>query len=391
MTKRVIIYRDELLPYSETFIPAQVENYSSYAGFYVGTSCCRGAQYPLSVEKMAILSNFAKLTPNRNIFFKLTEGLGYSGWFNHLKSLSACLIHAHFGLDGVWALPIARKLKIPLIVTFHGYDIAINGVGKHDLSNFYGPTPLPQVYLWRRHRLFKKAHCCIAVSEFIRSKLIEKGCPPNKIVVHCIGVDIDKFSPDASISTEPIVLFIGRLVEKKGCEYLIQAMAKVQSILPELELVIIGDGYLRAALEQQAANSLQNYRFLGVQSSDTVRQWMNRSLLLCAPSVTDIKGDSEGLPITILEAQAMELPVISSVHAGIPEAILHGKTGFLAQEKDWEMLAEYILTLANNSQLRSEFAIAGRQRMEQTFNLKSNTAKLEAIYDRILENRILKG
>ncbi|MGD2180218.1 glycosyltransferase [Lusitaniella coriacea] len=382
MSKTILIYRDELLPYSETFIPAQVEQYSRYTGFYAGTSRHRKANYPLPKERTLVLSDIAKLSEKRKIFF-LTTGYGYPQWFEQLLQLSPSLIHAHFGLSGVWALPIAKDLQIPLVVTFHGYDITLN-LWSANRSDIYGPKPLPQVYLWRRKRLFKEASCCIAVSEFIRSQLIAKGCSPEKIEVHYIGVDVERFRPDLTVPRQPVVLFVGRLANKKGCQYLIQAMAAVQSAMPELELVIIGDGKLRADLEAQAKASLQRYRFLGVQSSDAVREWMNRALMLCVPSVTDATGNSEGLPITVLEAQAMQLPVVGSIHAGIPEAIEEGETGLLVEERNGQQLAEKILTFARDEGLREKCAIAARQQVEQKFNLKQNTTQLEALYDRLL-------
>lgn len=376
MNKRIIVYRDELLPYSETFIPAQVENFSSYTGFYVGTSRSLGAQLPIPKDRSMALSDIVKLTVRQkkllHLLLNLT-GLGYPGWFSRLKELSPCLIHAHFGLDGLWALPIARKLGIPLIVTFHGYDITMT-----DYGLFY------RFYLWRRHQLFREASYCIAVSNFIRSKLIEKGCASDKVIVHYVGIDVEKFRPDVNVPREPIVLFVGRLVEKKGCAWLIRAIAKVQAEKPEVELVILGDGPLRRQLEELAGQLLHRYTFLGVQPPEVVHSWMNRALLLSAPSVTASDGDSEGLPTVLMEAQAMKLPVVSTIHAGIPEAVIHGETGFLAQEKDWETLAKYILTLVSDAQLRDRFAIAGRKRVDQEFNLKRNSAKLEAIYDRIL-------
>ena len=192
---------------------------------------------------------------------------------------------------------------------------------------------------------------------------------------------MDKFTPNPLVKREPIVLFVGRLIEKKGCEYLIQAIAQVQKTIPNIELVVIGDGILRSSLENLANNLLSNYRFLGVKPQETVQEWMNKAFLLGAPSVTTATGESEGLPIVILEAQAMGLPVISSIHAGIPEAIVHEETGFLTQEKDGESLAKYILTLFENVELREKFSTLGRRRIETEFNLKLNAAKLEEIYD----------
>lgn len=383
MKKTVLIYRDALLPYSETFIPAQVENFSSYQGFYIGSGRFKGLRCPLPPERTLVLSDQAKVTTNRRFFYLLT-GWGYGNWSERLKALSPCLIHTHFATDGIWALPLMSRLKIPLILTCHGHDVTSSNRTNDDLVWLYGEGIWPPVYRNFQKKLFRQAHTCIAVSNFIRSRCIELGCPENKVIVQYIGVDVDHFLPEASICREPIVLFVGRLVKYKGCDDLIRAMAEVQSVMPELELVIIGDGEQRLALEQQSARLLKRYRFLGVQSSAEVKTWMNRSLLMCAPSFLDQRGTCEGLPITILEAQAMQLPVISSIHAGIPEVIIPGETGFLIPEKDWKTLSQYILDLAKSPILRQKFAMAGRKRIEQEFNVKINTAKLECLYDQVL-------
>lgn len=382
--KNIIIYRDALLPYSETFIPAQVENYSRYTGFYVGNSRCTGEKYPLPPQRTLILSEQAKLTLKRKILFLLT-GWGYRDWIQTLKQLSPQLIHAHFATDAVWTLPLKSQLNIPLIVTCHGHDVTASNRTKEDLIKLYGDNPWPQMYLGLQQRLFNTADCCIAVSEFIRNKTIARGCPADKIRVEYIGVDVEKLSPDPSIIRQPIVLFVGRLVEYKGCQYLIQAMAEVQSIIPELELVIIGDGEQRSFLDNQAARLLKRYQFLGVQPANIVKDWMSRSMLLCSPSFTDDKETSEGLPITILEAQAMNLPVIGSSHAGIPEAVIHGETGLLFPEKDSQALAQSIVNFAQNPQLREQCASTARKRIEKLFNLKNNIRIIETIYDTVIE------
>lgn len=370
---QMIIFRNELLNYSETFIPAQVNLLSKYQPCYVGTKV-------LNTQLLGNSQVIAPLDGKSKLYRLLFMLAGYTlpSWLTRLKKVNPKLIHAHFGVDGVFALPLAKKLQIPLVVTFHGYDITVDDCD-NSLSGW-----MHRLYKIRRQLLFKQSNTCIAVSKFIRSKLIEKGCPEDKILVHYIGVDVQKFTPNPDIKRTPVVLFVGRLVEKKGCEYLIKAMSQVQSVLPELELVLIGDGELRSSLEKQASECLTRYRFLGSQSPDVVKNWMNQALLLAAPSVTSVKKDSEGLPICILEAQAMGLPVVASYHAGIPEAIIHGETGFLAAERDWQTLGEHILTLASNSTLRKSFAAEGRLHMEREFNLKLNTKKLEAIYDSIL-------
>lgn len=388
MKPAVIIYRDQLIPYSETFIPAQVENFSSYQGFYVGTSRFPTAKSMLPQERTIVLGDLASPPGFWKTAYKLT-GFVHPRWLKPLQDLSPRLIHAHFGLDGVLALPLARKLNLPLIVTFHGY-FATAEIELNQSKSFYANTRdfvknrgqfYRELYFKNRDRLFQQADGFIAVSEFIRSQIIEKGCPPEKILVNYIGIDVDKFTPNPELKREPIVLFVGRLIEKKGCEYLIRAMADVQKIVPEVELVIIGDGPLSSSLKNLAQKLLKSYRFLGVQPHEKVRNWMEKASILAAPSLTTAEGESEGLPMTILEAMAMKLPVVSSIHAGIPEAVIHQKNGFLIREKDREALAEFILILLKNDPLGAEFGELSRKEVESKFNLKKNTALLENIYD----------
>lgn len=370
--KSLIIFRNELLNYSETFIPAQVSSLSSYEAYYVGTKI-------INTQQLGNLQVIAPFNGKFKIYRQLFMIFGYiwSGWLTRIKAVNAKFIHAYFGFDGVLAIPLARKLQIPLVVTFHGYDIT-NEEYSNSISGW-----MNRIYRRRRRLLFEEAKLVIAVSQFIRSKLIEKGCPENKILVHYIGVDMGKFKPDPSVQRKPVVLFVGRLVEKKGCEYLIRAMAQVQTVMPDVELVIIGDGVLRLALEDLAAKLLRRYKFLGSQPSDIVRSWMNRALVLAIPSVTASTGDSEGAPIVGLEAQAMGLPIVGSIHSGIPEIVLHGETGFLASERDWKTLAEYIMRLLENESLWQQFSKKGQEQVENNFNIHTQTRLLESIYEQV--------
>jgi glycosyltransferase involved in cell wall biosynthesis len=181
-------------------------------------------------------------------------------------------------------------------------------------------------------------------------------------------------------------LFVGRLVEKKGCRYLIEAMAQIQKSDPQIGLVVIGDGPLRTSLERQARRLLRSVRFLGWQPQEAVQSWMNRATVFCAPSITSSKGETEGLPLTILEAQAMGLLVISTSHAGIPEAIKDRGTGLLVSEKDPQGLAVSIQELFNDSTLREELATAARKQIEQKFSIETNVALLEDVYHSVLIN-----
>lgn len=372
--KKVLVFRRELIPYSETFISGQVKSLLTFSPYYVGTKIVDSNQL-LNAKAIVPFGGRSQLYDR---FFRWS-GFIWPSWLNRIQQVNAQLIHAHFGIDGAFALSLAKQLELPLIVTFHGYDITATIHGKDEPGWW-----THKIYMKRRRLLFEKAKLFIAVSKFIRSKLIEEGCPENKILVHYIGIDTNEFKPDFDVVRKPIVLFVGRLVEKKGCEYLIQAMSKVQVLVPEVELVIIGDGPLRFSLEQLARQSLRSYQFLGAQVPRNIRAWMNKARVFCVPSVTARSGDSEGFGMVFAEAQAMGLPVVSFATGGVPEAVAHDKTGFLAPERNSEVLALYILRLLEDHELWQYFSRNGQDVVRNIFNLHTQTRILEKIYQDVM-------
>ena len=157
-------------------------------------------------------------------------------------------------------------------------------------------------------------------------------------------------------------------------------MQAVQASRPASELTIVGDGPLRPELERLAAELPVRCRFLGVQSSATIRQTLRRSRLLCLPSVTTSDGQVEGLPTVLLEAQAMGVPVVSTFHSGIPEAVVDGVTGCLVPERDSERLAAAILHLLEDRNLWQQYHLATQKHISRRFDLHKQTAVLEDIY-----------
>lgn len=374
----VAIYRDRLLPPSETFVLDQAESLQRFVPYYLGSRMVQGLSLPLE----------RTLVVNRGgVVGKVSEAshqlFGWEpGFARRARKLNPAMIHAHFGPDGVRALPLARALRVPLLVTFHGYDVTVKD--EYARRSFYSH----RVYVRRRDVLKREARLFVAVSEFVRGKLLEQGFPPEKIVVHHIGVDLEAFWPDPGVPREPAVLFVGRLVEKKGCEYLVRAMARVQEVRPEAELVVIGDGPLHPSLERLAGETLQRYRFLGTQPPSSVRAWMNRASVFCVPSITAESGDAEAFGLVFAEAQAMGLPVVSFASGGVAEAVAHGETGFLASERDWKGLAEYISSLLGDDALRRRFGVAGRKRVCTHFDLRRQTEELEGIYEKVLRKPV---
>jgi glycosyltransferase involved in cell wall biosynthesis len=364
-----------------TFIRTQAEALTSFSPYYISPHYLSdGLRLP--EERVVVMRRGqGRLSQLSEIPFK---ALGIAPFFvRRLRSLRPVLLHAQFGTMGLRAMPLARKLGIPLVVTFQGYDATVYDEFAR-ISQHYSH----RVYVKRRNTLQRGATLFIAVSRFIREELIRQGYPPEKIVVHYVGVDTELFRPNPSIRRERIILFTARLAEKKGCEYLIRAMALLQSTSPESQLVIIGDGPLRARLEQLAAQVLKRYSFLGFQPAEVVRQWMNRSRFFCAPSLRARSGDAEGYPNAFAEAQAMGLPIVSFDADGVREAVVHGKTGFLAPERNIEALTYYLQLLFTNEALCAEMGQAARMRMCAHFNLRLQTPKLEQLYTQVLRNHV---
>jgi colanic acid/amylovoran biosynthesis glycosyltransferase len=377
----VVIYRNELLPISETFILAQTSTLRRFAPLYVGL---RRATPSLQLpEKSKILSHDSSLAG----VIRATH-YPYTGWgpglHNSLTALRPALIHAHFAPDGANALALKRALKAPLIVTLHGYDVTIG-------DRVFRRSLRGRNYLRRRSQLWKEASCFLCVSSSIRASAIARGFPVHKLINHYIGVDCVFFRPIAyGERNHEQIVFVGRLVEKKGCEYLVRAMALVQAMHPEAHAIIIGDGPMRASLEGQAKALGVRANFLGAQPSDVVRSWVSKARLLCNPSVTASTGDSEGFGMVFAEAQAMGTPVVSTFHGGIPEAVVHGKTGLLAKERDVVGLAMNIQRFLADEEFWRACSGRAIAHVRDNFDLHVQTRKLESIYDEVLREHAAK-
>ena len=372
----LVIYRDRLLAPTETFISAQGEALSGYSPFYFGMTRVVGIELP--AERTVLLSDGSAIGRIQEVLFKAT---GRSRRLrNQLLLVRPCLVHAHFGFDGTNILPLAHRLRLPLIVTYHGQDATI-------LPEYLRQFRYGRRFLQRQQLMKERCNQFIAVSEFIRRKLLDKSFPEEKIVVHYIGIDNQVFRPRSTILREPMVLFVGRLIEKKGCEFLIRAMQAVQETVPNVALVIVGEGPLRASLERQAMSSLRHFTFVGLQTPEQIRGWMSRATVQCVPSVTAAVGDSEGLPTVVLEAMAMGTPVCAFSSAGIPEAIVNAESGLLAPERDWRTLTANIVTLFTDQGAWESISHAGKDKVRRDFDLRKQCVKLEKIYSETLHRQ----
>jgi glycosyltransferase involved in cell wall biosynthesis len=372
---KVLIYRNELLPFSETFILSEAMMLQRFLPIFVGLKRARGnldlSQYPVITLSRAE-TYIEKI--RRRAFIRTGRA---NGFVAEIRKQKSDLIHAHFGVDACAALPIAHSLKMPLIVTLHGYDIMRNEA--HMRS-----WPETRIYLRRKKALWQYASLFLCVSEQIRRHALRQGFPEKKLRLHHIGVRRTEVPLSNKSRSENLVLFVGRLVEKKGCIHLIRAMSRVERSIADAKLLVVGDGPLRAELEQEAAKLLKRYLFVGAQPQDVVRAWMRQASVLAVPSVRASDGDGEGLPTVMCEAQAEGLPVATFAAGGVVEGLPENLRSGLPEEGDDEGLAEKIIRLLKDDKTWQHASDLGRQYIKLNFDLQKQVRILEDIYEDVI-------
>ncbi|SFI75722.1 MULTISPECIES: glycosyltransferase [Microbacterium] len=365
--KRALIWHLELLPPSETFIRNQVDSFSRWQPLLVG-----------SVRRPSALSRDSDrfVFPNSRvgrIRAKLFHRTGRSRAVRRfVREVDPDLIHAHFARDGWIIAQTARSVGVPLVVTLHGHDITRWPAQR-------GARGL--VARYRLRRLFATATTIVAVSDFIRGEAIRWGADPSKVVTRYIGVPSPiELPPNPEVKWD--VVFVGRLVEKKGAEDLLLALSQADQAVPSnLRVAVIGDGPLRGSLERVAARYRLKVDFLGTQRPAEVSAALSSARVFAAPSKYAADGDAEGFGMVFLEAAAARIPAVAYAHGGVTEAVSDGITGLLAPEGDIAALASNIVTLLSDEESRVALGEEGRRRTQTDFNVRTCTAELERTFD----------
>lgn len=362
----MLVYRDRIVPRSEAqFLRRLYIGFEQLVPHWIGCKLDAGLA-DLGIEPAIIGRNGLLGALDRALF----KQFGILPAAPDLQAVKPRLIHAHFGRGGTLALPIAKRLGIPLVVTYHGGDATKE---KH-----YRRRLFPTIYQRRLERLKHDAAAIICVSEFIRDCLLRRGFPQDKLIVIRYGID----QPTAPIATtdeagDPYILFVGRFVEKKGTAHLLAALRLMQAEGRRIKLLLVGDGPLAAQLKVEA-QGLAQIHFLGWQSQEEVRRRMRGALALAVPSVVARAGDAEGLPNVVLEAMAEGAPVVGSTSAGIGEAIEEGVTGLLVPPGEPQALAVALGRLIDDPVLRRRLGQAARHRAEEQFSAAAQSRLLEA-------------
>ena len=263
-----------------------------------------------------------------------------------------------------------------LITNFRGYDISK-----------YVQKRGNKVY----EQLFREGDFFIANCEYFRQKAIDLGCKAEQIVVLGSGIDCSKFKfkpryfPNHGCVK---IVTTGRLVEKKGIEYGIRAIAKLVKTHPQVEYNIIGDGELKNSLEQLITklNLTEKVKLLGWKQQEELIEILDNSHILIAPCVTAANGDRDAPVNTLKEAMAMGLPVIGTHHGGIPELIEDGVSGWLVPERAPEAIAEKLRYLIDHPETWLTMGEAGRKRVETKYNMEQLNHDRITIYEQVIES-----
>jgi glycosyltransferase involved in cell wall biosynthesis len=371
----VAYYREQLLPPSETFIAQPARHLQRYLPIFCGVERVPGLDLPS--ERTFVLD--AGSLAGRLRRKALRDHARAPYLVRALRRAGAHVLHAHFGPDGLQALPLAQRCGIPLVTTYHGYDVTWSDAA------LAASNPTRARYVERRGELIAGARLHLPVSDHLRKRLLALGFPSERVVVHHIGVDCETLVPAPEEERDELVLFVGRFVEKKGPDHFVRAAAICRREHPRARFAMVGDGPLRAQTERLAGELGTEVTFHGWQPPDVVRQLMGRARILCVPSVVAANGDSEGLPTAICEAGALGTPSVGYAHSGIPEVVEHGRTGLVVPEGAVEELGHAVAGVLADTDRWRGFSAAARARVEQHFNVRVQTDRLEHIYDEITE------
>jgi colanic acid/amylovoran biosynthesis glycosyltransferase len=308
------------------------------------------------------------------------EGFSYQLLFFILPILrkSFDIIHCHFGPNGNRGLYLKKIIpRIKLVTTFHGYDVTVHV--KEQGINVY-------------KELFEAGDIFTYNSEATKQKVLGLGGPPERMVKLAMGVDVEdiKFSKRTLGPGETVnILSVGRLVEMKGREYAIRAVAKVVQKISNVRYTIVGDGVLRQSLQELIDElDVGKWVLLTGWVEDKILQKMYKSShIFLHPSVTAGDGNMEGQGVVLAEAQAYGLPVVATRHNAFVETVLDGKSGFLVPEKDVDALADRLEYLIKHPEVWPQMGRAGREFVEKNYDIRDLNQKLVQIYEQLLQQK----
>ncbi|MGH8047717.1 MAG: glycosyltransferase [Chthoniobacterales bacterium] len=313
-------------------------------------------------------------------YIRRMEPVFYRGEYDQLSGVlsrrHADLLHVYFGHTGVHLLPFIRNWSGPSLVSFHGMDIM--------------PRPGEPGYDERLRDLLRTLPMVLARSQSLATRLEELGCDPAKIRINRTAIPLDAFPfRERSVPHGGAWKLVqaSRLIEKKGIDDSLRALARLRTTHPAATLAIAGDGPLREQLEALARELgiAGAVTFTGFQSQAQLRSLYETSHIFLHPSRTTQGLDQEGVPNSMLEAMSSGLPVVATRHGGIPEAVEDGVSGLLTAENNPDALRDSLLTLTSNPARYAAAASAAARSVRHKFEQGASISALEGFYSELIE------
>lgn len=295
---------------------------------------------------------------------------------NARQTYVADIFLVHFGYAGALANKLRELgiLKGKQATVFHGADISRRHIldeHKQDYRN-----------------LFQQSELMLPISHLWQNKLIEMGCPPEKIHVTRMGIEPEKFNfqPRDAFHTPLRIVSVARLTEKKGLDVAVKASAILKQRGGRFQYTIIGNGDQDRMMRDFIAREEMDdcVTMPGFKPQEEIRQALNQADIFLLPSKTAADGDMEGIPVALMEAMAVGLPVVSTFHSGIPELIENDVSGWLVKEDDAEALAETLLKLSEGAVDVAPVVAAARQKVETEFNQHIAYRELSQILEQMV-------
>lgn len=311
--------------------------------------------------------------------------------FNTLRALTARekfdLIHAHWVLPNALPAALAAQARgLPLVISMHGSDVFM--------------AEKNAAFAAAARWAFDRAAWLTACSDDLMQRALTLGADENKTQLIPYGADAKVFHVAAAESQrvraqlqlardELLILAVGRMVHKKGFEYLVAAMPQILREAPQARLVLVGYGDLRDDLEAQAhALGLNGHvTFAGRVPRLEIPAYFAAADMVVVPSVRDAAGNVDGLPNVVLEGMAAGKPIVATHIAGFPDVIRAGESGLLVPEKDSAALAAAVVQLARDPELRAQMGRRGQARIHHELTWERVAQKFVAIYKHVTTPR----
>ncbi len=365
----IAIFTPSQNPYSETFIQAH-KNYLKGKVFYY-----YGEGQGIQLEGKGALCSLTKhrwLILQAKAFKWAKNKVRDTKVLTSLKENKIDAILVEYGTHAHNIRSILKASQLPIIVHFHGYDASV-----------YDAVSRCNQY----KEVFAVATKIIAVSTKMQQMLLAIGCPKHKLVYNVYGPQKEFESIQPKFTKQQLVA-IGRFTDKKAPYYTIMAFKSIANKFPNAKLLMAGSGTLLNACKNLVKQFKleQQVLFLGIIKPEEYRKLLTESLAFVQHSVRADNGDMEGTPLAVLEASVAGVPVIATNHAGIPDVILHNKTGLLCEEHEVEKMAQHMQQLLANTDLAKQLGTAGKEHILSHYTVQRHIEVLDELMEQVHHN-----